>query len=372
MTSQTHANHILVPIQTLVGGGVERVALRLAGEWLALGRRVTLVLGSDAGPLAAELPAGVEIVHVGDGRYTAVLRAMPRTIRTAAPDVIFCAGNHYSSMGAYARWRLGAACPPIVAKVSNALVRRDQGRVHAAGYRAWLRLHPRFLDAVVAMTPGMRTEAIAEMAMSPERVHVIANPAPRIAVGTVSPGTGLVGVGRLAPQKRWDRAIAALARLSDPTVTLTIFGEGEERATLTAQAAALGLGDRVRLPGYTPDPSAAIAGAGAVVLTSDFEGVPGVLREAIAAGTPVITTDSSVAVREILTSPAQGSVVAVDDADALVAAIAYWLEPGRARPTPQPVPNTSAADYVALFDSLVAATATAPPPPTSPAPSSSV
>lgn len=344
------ANHIILPVQTLNGGGVEKVSLRLAEAWIAAGRRVTLAIGSREGPLAAEIPAGAEAVVIGDARYVALVRAMPGIVRAAAPDVLFCPGNHYSAVAAWTRWRLGRRCPPVVAKVSNALVRGDMGAGVAWGYRAWLRLHPRFVDALVAMTPGMAREAAT--AMPAARIHVIANPPPRPGAGAAPAGRYLLGVGRLAPQKRWDRAIAALARIADPQVTLTIYGEGPERAALAAQAAALGLGERVRLPGYVADPAAAIAGAAAVVLTSDFEGVPGVLREALAAGTPVVTTDSSVAVREIVAGPAQGSVVAVGDDAALVAALDHWLAPGRARPDPVAASGDPAAAYLALFDSL--------------------
>lgn len=348
----TVARRIVAPIQALNGGGVEKVLLRLAGQWLAMDRRVTLVIGDNRGPLRGDVPAGAEIVHLDDARYTALVRRMPGAVRASGADVLFCPGNHYSSIAAWARLRLGRACPPVIAKVSNSLIRRDMNAVEALGYRRWLRLHPRFLDAVVAMTPGMRDEAIRVMAMPPARVHVIANPAPVPRAGPVPEGRFLLGVGRLAPQKRWDRAIAAMARIADRDVKLVIFGEGSERDALGAQIARLGLHERVALPGYA-DPGAAIGAAAAVVLTSDFEGVPGILREALAAGTPVVTTDSSVAVREIVTSPAQGSIVAVDDVDALVAALDHWLAPGRMRPTPVTRVDDAAAAYAALFDSLV-------------------
>lgn len=347
------ARHILVPIQTLNGGGVEKVALRLAEAWIGQGRQVTLAIGSREGPLAAEIPENAACIELGDSRYTALLRAMPRITQEAAPDILFCPGNHYTSIAGWTRLRLGRACPPIVAKVSNALTRRDMGKIVASGYRAWLRLHPRFVDALVAMTPGMADEAVAAMRMPRGRMHVIPNPAPRHGAGEVPAGRYLLGVGRLAPQKRWDRAIAAMERIADREVRLAIYGEGPERTALERQARALGLSDRVELPGYVADPSAAIAGAVAVVLTSDFEGVPGVLREALAAGTPVVSTDSSVAVREIVASADQGSVVPVDDADALIAALDHWLTPGRIRPRPVGERGDPAAAYASLFDSLV-------------------
>ena len=356
------AASILAYMQTLEGGGVERVLLRLARSWSEAGRRVTLVIGDASGPLARELPAklpgNLDIRILGD-RSHGGLRAVARIVRDLSPDLIFCPGNHYTGLALYIRLRLGRRCPPIVAKVSNRLDRTDQGPLLSAAYRVWLSTHPRFIDHVVAMTTAMRDESIARMGVVAERISVIPNPpAHRASFDTpawLPKGRFLLGVGRLAPQKRWDRMIAALPRLAHDDVQLVILGEGAERPALEAQVAALGLNGRVHLPGYHPDPCHALARATTVVLTSDFEGVPGVLREALAEGTPVVSTDSSVAVREIVTTLEQGSVVPVDDSDALVGALEYWLAPDRARPDPMPEPGAdSARHYLDLFDSVVA------------------
>ena len=338
------------------GGGVERALLRLAGGWAAAGRRVTLVIGSVEGPLAAEIPDAVTVHALGDAGYGALRSAVPGLVRERAPDMIFCPGNHYTSVAAWARLRLGRSCPPIVGKVSNALVRPDMGRVEAWGYRRWLRLHPGFLDHVVAMSPGMAAEAAREMALSCQRISVIPNPPalprPDAAPVPLPEGRYLLGVGRLEPQKRWERAIAALPRLADRQVKLVILGEGSLRAELEAQVRALGLGDRVSMPGHAGDPLPAIARAEAVVLTSDFEGVPGVLREALGLGTPVVATESSVSVREIVASAALGTTVPRGDGDALVAALDHWLAPGAVRPEPVADGGDSIAAYLALFDAL--------------------
>ncbi len=356
-TPSRTAQHVLSYAQTMRGGGVERALLRMARGWLREGRRVTLVLGSDAGPLAAEIPNGVALIHLGDPRYSALF-GLADHVRATAPDLIFCPGNHYSGVAAVTRLRLGRGSPPIVAKVSNALVRPEQSGAAAWAYRRWLRLHPRFLDHVVAMTPAMAAEAIAEMGMSPERVSVIANPPatgrPDAAPIALPKGRYIVGIGRLEPQKRWDRLIDALARIADREVQLLILGEGSLRAQLEAQVAALGLQGRVSMPGHAGDPLPALAGAAVAVLTSDYEGVPGALREALSVGTPVVSTESSVAVREIVATPAFGSVVGREDAPGLVAALDHWLEPGRARPAPVITNGDSIGEYLALFDRLVA------------------
>lgn len=352
------AANILAYAQTLNGGGVERALLRLARGWSEMGRRVTLVIGDASGPLISELPANVDIRVLGDGSYGA-MRALAGIVRDIAPDVVFCPGNHYSAVAFYMRLRLGRGCPPIVAKVSNRLDRTDQNAVVSIGYRAWLAWHPRFLDHVVAMTPAMRDQAIAAMHIAPGRVSVIPNPParrlPDMAPSWLPSGRFLLGVGRLAPQKRWDRMIAALPRLAQRDMQLVILGEGAERPALEAQIAALGLHGRVHLPGYHPDPRHALARAAAVVLTSDFEGVPGVLREALAVGAPVVSTDSSIAVREIVRTSAQGSVVPAGDDHALVSALDHWLAPDRLRPVPVPEPGgDSAIRYLDLFDAVIA------------------
>lgn len=341
--------------ETLQGGGVERALLRMAAGWLERGHRVTLVLGACEGPLAAELPAGIELIELGSPHYPILLR-LPGVVRRAAPDVLFCPGNYYTAAAALVRLRLGRHAPPIVAKVSNALVRPEMWRIVAWGYRRWLRWHPWFLDHVVAMTPAMAHEAMAEMALPEARVSVIANPpADRIADAAPVPlpeGRFIAGVGRLEPQKRWDRLIDALPRLADRSIQLLLLGEGSARAALEAQVARLDLADRVRMPGHVSDPLPALQGATVAALTSDFEGVPGVIREALSQGTPVVATAASVAVPEIIDSPALGTVVPREDADALVAALDHWLAPGRARPAPRIDTGDPIGDYLALFSRL--------------------
>jgi glycosyltransferase involved in cell wall biosynthesis len=352
------AKHFFGFAQTLQGGGVERALLRLARAWLAKGRRVTLVLGSDEGPLAAEMPDGAELVTLGDPSYRALVRRLPWIVAARSPDIIFCPGNHYTAVAGAVRLRLGRRCPPIVAKVSNTLVRPEMGVGAAWRYRQWLRLHPLFLDHLVAMTPAMAGQAAREMGMPRKRISVIANPGALPVTGAfplpLPAGRFVLGVGRLEPQKRWDRLIAAMPRLAAGDVALVILGEGSARTALEAQVRALGLEGRVTLPGYAADPLPALERASAAVLTSDFEGVPGVLREALGLGTPVVATDSSVAMREIITSPALGTVVPREDADALVAALDHWLAPDAVRPAPVVQHGDPAEDYVRLFDRLAA------------------
>lgn len=350
------ARHILTYALTLDGGGVERVQLRLAREWVARGRQVTLVLGCDTGPLRHEVPPGVTCLRIDTRAYRTLAARVPGIVAQERPDAIFCPGNHYTAVAGWTRLRLGRRCPPTLAKLSNTLERTDMGPPMRVAYAAWLRMHAAFVDRLVAMSKAMAADAARRMGIDPARIVVIPNPPPLRTAGADGlslPLRYLLGVGRLVPQKRWDRAVAALAQLADRTIPLVILGAGDERANLIRQADALGLGDRLILPGHVADPIPAMAGAAAMVLTSDYEGVPGAIREALSVGTPVVATDSTLAVHELIADAAQGTIVPREDAAALVAAIDRWLTPDAVRPAPVAMTGDAAGDYLSLFDALV-------------------
>ncbi|MEJ8631093.1 hypothetical protein P0F65_17115 [Sphingomonas sp. I4] len=158
------ADHILT-YALAMRGGVEAALGRMLQGWLDQGRRVTLVLGDDDGQFQGGVPHGVDMVTLGHQRYGGLCTALPGLIEQARPDVIFCPGNHYTAMAAWTRLRLAGACPPIVAKMSNAVDRGDQAGWMAWGQRQWLAGHRHFLDALVAMTPRPRARRKGDRAV---------------------------------------------------------------------------------------------------------------------------------------------------------------------------------------------------------------
>ncbi|MDD3799964.1 MAG: glycosyltransferase, partial [Novosphingobium sp.] len=109
---------------------------------------------------------------------------------------------------------------------------------------------------------------------------------------------------------------------------LVILGEGPERARLEALRARLGLEGSVELPGHCDDVVSWLGQADCFVLSSDYEGLPGVVVEALAAGLPVVSTDSTVGLRALVEDGRDGWIVPVRDARALTDAM------GRVRELP--------------------------------------
>jgi glycosyltransferase involved in cell wall biosynthesis len=133
----------------------------------------------------------------------------------------------------------------------------------------------------------------------------------------------------MVPQKRYDLLLQALARLRHIDACLTIFGDGPLRSELEDQAEALGIAGRVELPGFNPDIIPAISQSDLVVLSSDYEGLPGVLIRALACNVPVVTTESFFAAHELLDEAPSCAVVPPRDAVALAAAIDRSLDAPR-------------------------------------------
>jgi glycosyltransferase involved in cell wall biosynthesis len=143
----------------------------------------------------------------------------------------------------------------------------------------------------------------------------------------------VLGVGRLSAQKNFRLLIDAFALVrQDHDARLVILGEGIDRATLEAQVRQHGLQEAVSLPGFLDNPYGCMARAAVFALSSDFEGLPTVLIESLALGTPVVSTDCDSGPREILRGGTLGELVPVGDVHGLARAIAGALTNPRPRP----------------------------------------
>ena len=103
----------------------------------------------------------------------------------------------------------------------------------------------------------------------------------------------VVTVGRLSPQKNHKLLIDSFAAIANefPDTDLCIYGDGDLSDKLQERINILGMRERIFLKGYTDDVPAAVSGAKLFVLSSDYEGMPNCLMEAMALGTASISTD---------------------------------------------------------------------------------
>ena len=132
----------------------------------------------------------------------------------------------------------------------------------------------------------------------------------------------IISVGRLVEVKRFDRLLRtfSLVREKKDRVYLIILGEGELRKELENLSLELRVDKWTDFVGFQSNPYAWIHKADVLVLSSDFEGFPNVILEAMACGTPVISTDCPSGPNEIIVNGKNGILVPTEDEKALAEA----------------------------------------------------
>ena len=238
-------------------------------------------------------------------------RAVRQAILVERPDVVlsFCDRTNLLVLAATGgiRSRAGSLLPIVVAE------RSDPGRQKLGTLGEWLRrrLYPR-AALVVALTESSASQL---RVVGCRRVEVIpsAVDAPPIRSDRIHAALThrIVAVGRLEPEKGFDRLIEAFAGIAAgfPGWSLAIFGEGSERQRLESQVETAGLADRVSMPGWVQPIWEELALATLYVLSSRYEGFPSALLEAMAVGVPCIAVDCDSGPRAIIRSGTDGLLV---------------------------------------------------------------
>lgn len=181
-------------------------------------------------------------------------------------------------------------------------------------------------DLIISVSQSIKDVLSESLKISSEKISTIYNPLEIESIRnkgqeTVThpffekKGHIIISIGRLTQQKRFDRLLRAFSvlRKKIDTIYLIVLGEGTLRKDLEELACRLNVMDVVDFVGFQPNPYAWITKSDIFVLSSDFEGFPNALVEAMACGIPVISTDCPSGPNEIITNGKDGILVPVED-----------------------------------------------------------
>ena len=345
-------------LSALAGGGAQRRMLLLARGFAAAGHEVEIVTAGAPENVEAALPAGVRhralasplaglpwLRHRRGLWVPAVWRRLAVHLRTRPPDVLLATSTPANLTALLAAAASGTGTPVVVSLNLDleASLGRGLGGIlglprHVAGIYRRAAMRVAISEGVAEGWRRLAGEGAPPIRTVPNPVDLAA--VARGAAAEPEPGWPVAGegplllaCGKLKPQKDFATLIRAAAHLArQRPLRLVILGEGEERRRLRALAAALGLGERVFMPGFVANPFAWMARASLFVLSSRFEGRSNVLLEALACGCPVVATDCPSGPREVLDGGRWGRLVPVGDAETLAAAMAAALDAPRDGP----------------------------------------
>ncbi len=320
--------------------GVDRAAKNLIPALAQRGYAVDLLHVRKHGPNLAEVPTGVRVVDLGSSHVYSSIPAVVAYLRRERPAVLFSDKDRVNRAALFAHRLARAAGTRLVFCVGTPVSREmaHRSRWKQWMHRFWMRIWYPHADEIIVDSPGVADDLRAFAALGDKRLTVVPRPVIPAALLAQAPPPPdhpwlrqadrpvILGVGELSDGKDHPTLIRAFARLrAQRPCRLIIVGKGGRREALLGLAQELGIAEDVDLPGFRTDVYAFMAHASLFVLTSVREGLSFVLLEALACGTPVVSTDCPTGPRAVLQSGRYGPLVPVGDVEAVYEAMVKTL-----------------------------------------------
>lgn len=326
---------IAIFLRCLHGGGAERVMLNLARGFIERDLKVDLVLARAEGSYITQVPPEVRVVDLKARWMPKSLPKLIEYLQRERPVTLLCALHYPCEIALWAKQLSGVSTRVVVSEHNN--LSQEAQRIPQLSVRLSplaARIFYPWADGIVAVSQGVAKDLAQVTNLPLERIPVIYNPIVVPELFSLAKKTPehpwfkpgqppvILGVGRLYPQKDFPTLLRALAKVRQVrSARLMILGDGPEEERLKALVRELGLENDVAMLGFVENPYAYMAQAAVFVLSSAWEGFGNVLVEALAVGTPVVSTNCDSGPSEILADGKYGFLTPVGDTEAMAEAI---------------------------------------------------
>lgn len=310
-------------------GGAERQIILLSNQLAVRGHDVILLVLSDFLSIytidervkIVDMSGTEKNIQTSMGKILKRLIAFRKFIKDVKPDIII----NYNLQSAY-------FCMTLCKKQRGKVIYSERGDPYDAEYSGLLGKIRDYtvkrMDGLVFQSEGARDFFPEEVKQKSIVIHNSVNvPQDKYPIPEVREKR-IVNVGRLHPQKNQKLLINAFSIIakSFPEYTLEIYGDGELHDELQKQISDLGLDQRVTIYPSRKDLWDCICKASLFVLSSDFEGMPNALMEAMTLGLPCISSDCRPGgARTLIEDGTNGILVPLRDPQKLAKAMSECL-----------------------------------------------
>lgn len=314
-------------------GGAERVCVNLANEWVRRGHEVHIcVLNLDNDINTQLLDNGVEVHELGVSRLRYSPIPMLRYIKEQKPEFMLIFGNEMAVIINKLRQLRLTKMKTVVYVLNNvniSLAKEDNVSPIVEKYLKSAQKQLANMDCVVAQCNDMRDMIERKGIVSNERMRVIYNPVSselvenvsklRAQSGEIKKRNRVTFIGRVDPQKQPQQLVVAWSKIHEqlPNAILKIVGDGNLMQQTKRQVKSLGLEESVVFEGLRKDMENVYNETDVVILSSQYEGMPNVLIEAIGCGIPVVSYDCPIGPAEIIEDGKNGYLVEQDNVNML-------------------------------------------------------
>lgn len=326
---------IALYIPSLSGGGAERVMLTLANAFVEKDIKVDLILNRLDGPYLKDASKKVNIVNLNTSRVLNSVIPLARYLRREKPDAILSAMNYVNIITVVAHIISRTNTRVVVSEHANLTEsKKNLGRIKGAVITILMKWAYSKSNAIIAVSDGVADELSSELKTNRKKITTIYNPIfsenllKRSKEMVFHPWVEdnetpfILAVGRLTVQKDFATLIHAFKQvIEQKPCNLIILGEGSLRPDLERLVEDLELQDNIELVGFVDNPYAWMSKADLFVLSSIQESFGNVLVEAMACGTPIVSTNCPSGPKEILEEGQWGELVPPANANLLAKAI---------------------------------------------------
>lgn len=341
MTARPQPSNSVVAIFVATSGhsGVDRLIGHLAPAIARRGYPVDILKIHGHGPHFDQLPTGVRRIDLDTKHVYTSFGALVDYLKRHRPAVMLTDKDRVNRTAILARiWSRSATRLVVSSGTTISIDLAHRGWFERILQRTSMGHLYRLADKVIVPSKGVADDMAAYTGLARERIVVLPcpvvsedlfhnrQPRPHHPWFQTDGPPVILGIGELGPRKDFTTLVRAFAKLRNKhPCRLVIIGQGKERHRLLATARALGMAEVVDLPGFVPNPYPYMAHAGLLAMTSRWEGLGFVLIEAMAVGTPVVSTLCPSGPSEILDHGRYGQLVPIGDVDALAQAMTATL-----------------------------------------------